>query len=130
MFLQRNDNVFNGRLWEFPGGKVEDLKDIRGEALREVREELLGKYEITNLHQLSEFTIDSTSPKYPDHKIRFIIFVGDLELPLSTTEYSDRLRPGNEHQSFALLDIDEIEHFAITEEAKTTLRKFKRKAPA
>ncbi|MFW0862749.1 MAG: NUDIX hydrolase [Candidatus Komeilibacteria bacterium] len=130
IFVQRKDLMFNGGLWEFPGGKVKNLRDIKGEALREVHEEVLGKYEVKNFHQLSEFTIDSTNPEYPDYKIRFIIFVGDIELPLVSQDEETRVRSGDEHQNIALLDTEEVEHLKLTKEAKRTLMRFKKRAPA
>lgn len=129
IFLQRKYDEFNGSLWEFPGGKIENLQNIKSEALREVREELLGKYEINNFYQFSDFTIDSTSDKYPDYKIRFIIFTGDIELPLVSQDESTRLRPGDEHQAIALLSVEEIKHFAITKQTKTTLMRLKKRTP-
>jgi len=129
LLIKRAHDDFNGDKWEFPGGKVDDLNDIQGEAIRELREEVLGRYDVKNFHQFSEFTVKAVGPKYIGYNLRFIIYVCDLDLPLVVTEEEERLRFGPDHQAMALLSLSCLENFVLTCETQMVIDKITKSPP-
>lgn len=129
LFIQRVGEDTFGRRWEFPGGKVEDLEDIASGALRELHEEVQGKYDVINLHQSYEFSVKAVGPKYLGYTIRFIVFEGDLVLPLVNLEMIDRIKPGPDHQAMALLSLSCLENFVLTRETQMVINKISKNPP-
>ena len=129
LLIQRANNNFNAGKWEFPGGKVDNPHNLTKEALRELHEEVLGKYRVKNFHRLFEFSIKAMSERCQGYTIRFVVFFGELDIQLVAVEYEDRLKFSSEHQAIALLKAFEIEHFDITTETKTVLKYLAQRTP-
>ena len=116
-----NEDSYNPGLWEFLGGKVENFVDLRKEGMREVHEELLGDYWIMNYGLVGEIRTPALKPKYKGFEITYYIFIGTINFPLTMSE--SNLHPGDEHQAYAILDIEKILKLDLTPEAKMIIEK-------
>jgi 8-oxo-dGTP diphosphatase len=64
----RPDNLHQGGLWEFPGGKVEAFESVEQALIRELNEEL-------SINVRSFYPLITVNHDYPDRSVRLQVFV-------------------------------------------------------
>src|SRR4030043_2017217 len=72
LVAQRMEGALRGRLWEFPGGKVEDGEDPREALRRELKEELDVEVEVGKLFEAVFYS-------YPEFPLLLLVYCCRVE---------------------------------------------------
>lgn len=121
LFIRRNDVGLNAGKWELPKAAIKDVNDIQGEAHHALRRQVLGDYRVASIKRFGDFSMTLDWDGALNRKIKFICYLGDLDIGLVTDEYEDRLIGGPDHQAIALFNFHETERVKTTPEADRAL---------
>jgi len=112
LILQRNKNedVFPN-MWELPSGKKELLEESEGCLLREIKEETGFDVKIIIPFSVFDYKIEKPEEIRDTTQINFLV----------KKENNDEVKLSSEHQNYAWINRNEINHFDLSEATKKVI---------